>query len=183
MQDVSLLSNPVDQLEDTLIIYREESAKLGLQGSRAKTQLMHIGDDPDSLPFHIGPDGAEFISSFIFLAPQSPTTETRSQRSAADWSLAGRFMFSFIEVPLAPLFYLQRRRSSASTTHRSFPFSSTKLKLGPSRRTWQKLLSAFITDPREPSRTSGGTITLPTNSEQALCTSTANHNNSLQRPL
>lgn len=62
LQLIIEISNLISQLRDALTMYQDESAKLGLQVSWMKTQLMHISDGPDPPPLLIGPDAVEIVS-------------------------------------------------------------------------------------------------------------------------
>lgn len=64
--NTNLLRNLISQLRDALTMYQEESAKLGLQVSWMKTQLMHVGDGSDPPPLLIGPDAVE-LSQLTYL--------------------------------------------------------------------------------------------------------------------
>ena len=72
--DTTLLCNTPDQLKDALVIFNEESQKLGLSINWTKTELMHVGDGPDPPPLTFNNISVKFVSTFIYLGSKISKT-------------------------------------------------------------------------------------------------------------
>ncbi|XP_042855592.1 uncharacterized protein LOC122242359 [Penaeus japonicus] len=72
--DGTVLCNTLDQLREALIIFDEESRRLGLCINWSKTELMHVGEGPDPPPLTFNNISVKFSPKFTYLG--STITQT-----------------------------------------------------------------------------------------------------------